>query len=231
MTIIEQIINLAKNLLPTGRAFRLISGSNIYKLISGLSQSESRAYSDAISILDSALPDNPNFTTDDATAWEQRLGLITNTSVSLPNRILLILAKMNFPGVIPARAHYLYIQGQLQAQGFPVYVYENIFSPGNTTKSPNQVSGISTSQFQYGDRQYGQFQFGGGYYPKVANFIDENSDSNFDEGINLRSTFFIGGNPIGTYVNLPLAQKDQFRQAVLKLKQTQDIGYLFINFV
>jgi hypothetical protein len=124
---ISDILKLTKQLYPTGRAFNLKPGSIFEKLHTGLGQSELRAWQDANAILNSILPDNDNFTTDDATQWEIRLGLITNTSISLADRKAAILRKMNHPGSIKARQNYLYVQDQLQTAGFNVNVFENRF--------------------------------------------------------------------------------------------------------
>jgi len=127
MTTLTKIKKLGKTLYPTGRAFKIPFGGVLDKLNSALSESEQRAFDDAVSILDSALPDNDNFTTGDATDWERRLGLITNPAVPLSDRKLAIIRKIRHPGNIPARQNFLYLQGQLQDAGFNVFVFENRF--------------------------------------------------------------------------------------------------------
>jgi len=360
MAIADKILNLTKQLYSTGRAVRIFFQSILEKLHIGLGASEARAYQDAVSILDSALPDNSNFAVDDATAWEGRLGLITNNAVSLSNRILAIKRKMNHPGTIKARQNYLYVQGQLQAAGFNVYVFENvnlqfitflpptswideianlpfdktfiklaknasasifqsmgaaqllpltipqgttvIFSfkiktigivnpgiyyvavrfwdgnPNNPLSNPcdnaNSFSGLtspneynetgiftmtngpgryveilcglpttpssgsveiyfSSQSIQLGDAQLGDFQLGESSQVNnlIANHIEESLDEIFNIGINLKSTFIIGGTPIGTIANIDKNRKDEFRQLVLKLKPVQEIALLFINYI
>lgn len=132
----EKIFNLTKKLFPKGRAFSIVTGSVKEKVFNVLAQSEADAYNDAVSILDQILPDNPNFSTYDAGEWERRLGLITNDFVTLSDRKLAIQRKMNHPGTIPARQHFKYIEGQLQAAGFNVSVTENRFSLPATIPSP-----------------------------------------------------------------------------------------------
>lgn len=234
MTTKGKIIELTRSLYPTGRAFKMPKDGVLDKLHDGLAESESEAYDDAVSILNSILPDNAEFTEDDATDWERRLGLITNDAVSLANRKLAIIRKMNHPGTIPARQHYLYLQGQLQAAGFDVYVYENrfpLYPDGYETRTPQEVSGGSGSGIQLGDFQLGDFQLGTQFFELVVNHIDPDFDNNFNIGLNLRSTFFIGGNPIGTYADVDLERKDEFRQLILKIKPVQTVAYLFINYV
>lgn len=203
-------------------------------LFTALSLSENAAYQDALAVLHAILPDNDNFTADDATDWERRLGLITNSAVPLADRKLAIQRKMNHPGDIKARQHYLYVQGQLQAAGFDVYVFENRFDDGMgglETRSPFDIVGGGTTEVQHGDIQHGDAQHGGAFSNIVANYIDETQDSLFYISPNLRSTFFIGGTPIGTYANVPVARKDEFRQLILKLKPAQTVAYLFINYI
>ena len=234
MAVKDKILALTKQLYPTGRAWRMFPGSVLEKLHSGLAVSEAKAYEDAVSLLDSALPDNANFTVDDATDWERRLGLITNDLVSLDDRKLAIIRKMNHPGTIPARQHYLYIQGQLQAAGFNVYVYENIFPgypSGFITKTPEEVSGGPGLVIQHGDIQHGDAQHGEGLFEKVVNSIDSDLDLTFNIGPDLRDTFFIGGSPLGTYANVDINRKDEFRQLILKLKPAHLVAFLFVNYV
>lgn len=231
----EKILSLTKQLYPTGRAFKMPKLGYLDKFHNALAVSENQAYVDAVSILNSILPDNDGFTEDDATAWERRLGLITNTSVSLADRKLAIIRKINHPGTIPARQNYLYLQGQLQAAGFDVYVYENRFPDGfggYETENPLTLSGgVGGVSFQHGDRQHGDFQHGGGFGNIVANYIDEDIDFLFDVGSNLKSTFFIGGTPIGTFANVPASRKAEFRQLILKIKPVQTVAFLFINYI
>lgn len=235
MALSDVILKLTKQLYPTGRAFRVSPSSYMEKLHTGLAASEARAYQDAVAILNSVLPDNASFTTADADDWERRLGLITNESVALADREAAIQRKMNHPGTIPARQHYLYMQGQFQAAGFNVYVFENIFpngSGGYITRDPLSIVGSFGLGFsELGDHELGDFELGTGFTNKIANHIEENLDSLFDVGSNLRSTFFIGAGYLGQYANVDKNRKAEFRQLILKLKPVQEIGYLFITYV
>lgn len=129
-------IKLTKRFYPSGRAFRVLSGSTKEKIHNALAEAEKDTYNAALSVLDQILPDNDNFTAEDATEWERRLGLITNEFVPLADRKLAIKRKMNHPGTIPARQHYKYIEGQLQAAGFDVIVTENRFPLASTIPTP-----------------------------------------------------------------------------------------------
>lgn len=231
---IRHIIALTKQLLPTGRAFKVPENGWLDSLLYALSLSENKAYNDALSIQNSILPDNDLFSVDDATDWERRLGLITNDATTLADRKAAIKRKMNHPGTIKARQHWLYIQAQLQAAMFPVYVYENRFPDGMggyTQQSVFDIIGGGTVGFQHGDKQHGDGQHGGAYPNIIVNYIEEARDSNFYVGDNLRCTFFIGGPTLGSFANIPVSRKDEFRQLILKLKATQMVGYLLVNYV
>jgi hypothetical protein len=235
MAVVDKIKTLTSQLLPTGRAFWNKKGGSFDKLLSGLAASEARAYSDAVSILDSAIPDNANFTAEDATLWEIRLGLITNPLVSLSDRKLAIQRKMNHPGTIKARQNFRYLQEQLQAAGFDVYVYENRFPDGfggYVTKSPTAFSLLPypIRYNQHGDFQHGQTNHGGSYSNKIANSVNGSDDLSFSISPNLRSTFFIGGPTPGSWAVVDNNRQIEFRQLVLRIKPVQTVAFLLINF-
>lgn len=234
MTIGEKILKLAKALYPTGRAFKMFPGSELEKLHQSLADGETQAYKDAVSILDSILPDNDNFTEDDAAIAEHRYGLITNPLVSLADRKKAIIRKMNHPGTVPARENWRFLQSQLQAAGFNVWVYENRFPDGMggyETQTPQQFTGDSFPAPQYGQLQYGNTQYGRGTYNFVVNYIDELIDRRFNIGTNLRSTFFIGGPYPGEYATVDVNRKEEFRQMILRIKPVQTVGFLLINYI
>lgn len=231
---IQTIVKLSRQLYPKGRAFKIPVGGVLEKLHYALAVSENQAYADAKSVLDSLLPDNDSFTANDATAWERRLGLITSTGVSLADRKLAIQRKLNYPGNSAARGHYLFLQRQLRAAGFDVYVFENRFPayPDTyETMAPDEFDPTGLVEVQHGDFQHGDQQHGSYWGNLVANNIDEDRDLNFDVGDNLRSTFFVGGTPVGTFANVDEDRKEEFRQLILRLKPTQTVGYLFINYI
>lgn len=237
MSAFDKIIKLSDQLLPKGRAFKMPINSYMLSLNRALAFSEERAYLDATAILGSILPDTSKFTVEDARDWERRLGLITNEAVSLSDRKLAIERKINHPGDIPARQHYLYIQRQLRAAGFDVYVYENRFPTypsGYAPVNPSSIaspSGAGDVTAQHGDFQHGDLQHGVYFQDKVVNHIDEAQDNFFDVGPDLTATFFISGNVAGKFTNVPLARKEEFRQLILKLKPVQMVAFLFINYV
>lgn len=221
MGVIDKIIKLTKQLYPTGRAFNYPDDGVMYKLHKALGQSETRAVDDMNSILYQVLPDNANFTTTDATRWEQRLGMVDGSSATLSDRKAAILRKINHPGDIPARQSHDYLQEQLQAAGFTVYVHENI-----------PVVGIYGLGIQCGQVQCGQRQSGSApYLNKAVNSVDEAVDANFITTDNFKSVFTIGGVVLGSSTTVPLARKDEFRQLILKLKPVQTEAYLRITYI
>jgi len=251
---IDDIEKLTRRLYPKGRAFKFPEFGIADRLNRGLSLLEVEAYNDAISILDSILPDNPNFNEDDATAWEKRLGIITNTSLTLEQRKQALIRKINHPGTIKPRQARIYIESQLRDAGFDVYVYENIPEQdpvdvmanalGNTGQYGTYAYGeqsygsgldiaIDTliTPIEYGQFQMGQGVYGGNYNNKVMNYLDSDLDLFQDQGENFRASFFIGGDPIGTFADVDASRETEFRQLILKLKPTHTVAFLFVNFV
>lgn len=249
---IQPLIQLTEQLYPTGRAFNIHIGSFIRKMHLALNRSESRLNRNTLAILDGILPDNDNFTVEDATVWEQRLGLITNDAVSLANRKLAIIRKLNHPGTIRARQSAGFIESQLQLAGFDVYVHENtdlitienlLYSVSNVavfgtnnfgsfnfgsiyTEFPNLFANLNFGSFNFGSANFNQRYFKG----KVANQINESLDYTFNHQNIWIKTFFIGGENLGDFANVPSARKDEFRQLILRLKPTETVAYLLVNY-
>lgn len=233
--IADKILALTRQLYPTGRAFKMPVGGFFEKLHIGLAMSEERAWNDAVAIKNVILPDNDNFTTDDATKWETRLGLITNNAVPLADRKLAIELKMNHPGTIKPRQNWRYLQKQLRDAGFDVYVYENrfpLYPSGYETQDPLILTGgVGGNINQHGDFQHGDAEHGSGFNFKVVNSIDPDIDASFDVGNSLRWTIFIGGNPIGTFANVDADREKEFRQLILQKKPVEIVAFLFVNYV
>lgn len=224
----DKLVQLAKQLYPTGRAFKMALNSEFEKLTKGIALSEERFYLDSYTILNSILPDNLGFTTDDATDWERRLGMRDGSLNTLTDRKAAIIRKLNAPGINPAKGHYLNLERELQLAGFNVYVYENlpVIAP---TAFPAAIT--ITSGLQYGQQQYNGVQYGTTYTNKIANYIDESKDLYFNLGGSYHGTFFIGGSlPQGFIADIPLTRKNEFRELILKIKQVQTVGFLYINY-
>ncbi len=136
MSTLDKFKALTRQLYPTGRAFKMPFQSFFEKLNNGLSTSEVRAFDDCRSILDSALPDNDNFTADDATAWERRLGLIVDPPIPLSDRMLAIRRKMGYTDVV-GRQSLEFIQKELRSAGFDVHLRERLFNRAYVTDTTN----------------------------------------------------------------------------------------------
>jgi hypothetical protein len=255
----SRILNLSKRLFPRGRAFRIPTGSTIEKVLKGLAVSDSTAYSEAISVLNSILPDNDNFTAEDATNWERRLGLITVDGLDLEDRKLAIARKMQHPGSIKARQHYLYLQKQLRDAGFDVYVHENrVAQPVTSTIA---LGTFNLGEMNLGDVETNPFPWGvispenynAESFDVIANYLDPALDAIFltrtytsllgeitlgefnlgdlfDFDTALKSTFFIGGQAFGTVAVIQQARVTEFRQIVLRSKPAQTAGFSFLIF-
>ena len=189
-------------------------------------------------MLNSLLPDNDDFTADDATDWERRLGLITSEGVDLETRKDAIERKWNHPGTIKPRQNYRFLERELQNAGFDVYVYENRFAYGDGsyfTLTPEEFSGVpySTIELEHSDdTEHGSEEHGSlGFANKVVNYIEQAKDDFFDIGSNYKSTFFIGGPTPGSFANVDSNREIELRQLILRVKPTQTVAYLLLNFV
>lgn len=226
----DKILELQKRLFPTGRAWRLAEG-DFLSLIRVFTLSLETAYEDAVAIYSSLLPDNDLFSEDDATDWERRLGMKNNSSALLVDRMAAILRKLRQPGPNPAQQHFEYIQFQLQLANFDIYIYENRFPAyptGWETMTIQEFANLPDNQ--HGDFQHGDIQHGFEFSDVVVNHLEQELDSAFDIGSNLRSTFFIGGPYPGAYAEVPLVRKDELRHLLLQLKPAQMVGYLLIDY-
>jgi len=198
-------LKLTKALYPLGRAFRIPKDGVMEGIHKGLAVSEAQVYEDALAVLNSILPDNPNFTAEDATDWERRLGLITDQTVPLASRKAAIIRKINHPGTIIPRQHYLYVEKALNDANFNVRVYENRFPTTPTVPAQMGVSRMGVSRMggeednpvdyvvmdpneilnipeQMGVSRMGVSRMGGNLsseYSIVANYIEEELDARF----------------------------------------------------
>ena len=227
----DVLVKITKQLYPTGRAWWLKLQNTFYLLHEGLALSESRALQNDTDILNSILPDNPFFTEEDAFNWENALGLFIQPSLDLEERKAAILRRMKHPGEIPARQHYLYLQGQLQAVGFNVYVHENRIDAGGGQYEIINVIDALYDNFKYDETLYDNA--GIGDFSIIANYVSESKDAGFVFGsdVNLRSTFFIGGVNLGDRADILETRKDEFRHLILTIKPAQTSGFLLIDYI
>ena len=214
------------------------SGGIFYRLHRALAISWAGTYRAARGVQDAQLPDNPNFTIEDARLWYSWLGLYDSGSVSLADMMAAIRQQMSFPLVPLHKQSPAFIQAQLQAAGFDVYVYKNKFSDGMggwVTKTPAEVLGADLGvamhgAFQHGALEHGQIYTPSGTITKIVNYLEESKDATFDIGTNYKATFYLSGASITTFASIPLSRKIEFRQLVLKYKAAQMCGFAFINY-
>lgn len=218
---------LAKQLLPTGRAFRMPSNGDGDKFLEAIAESKQVAFDSAIGILDAILPDNANFTSLDATQWERRLGMIVDSGATLSDRKLAIQRKMNHPGDIQARQSGDYIQQSLRDAGFNVTVFWNI--------NINDLPAYTNRSNVFGAYNFGISNFGllsERYYfdaEKVVNFIDYIQDESFKFGIENNSFFVVCGAILGSTAIVPLERREELRQLILRLKPLHLPCLLFVQ--
>lgn len=140
------------------------------------------AYAALLGVTNSILPDNDYFDEIDATKWEQTLRLLSNIS-DLEERKKRISQKLNYPNGVVERLNKDFIQEQLQAAGFNVYITENRFWNG-TKYEVADPDDLGDQMVQYGLVEYGASEYGGtisgvNYTGIVANFVDEDLDNEF----------------------------------------------------
>jgi hypothetical protein len=231
----EDLLGLVSQLYPTGRAWYLPENGVFQNLHKAINVSFLRFVNDSYNLIDGSFPDNVDFDENDCDLWEYRLGLITNSSLSLNQRRTIILRKMAYPQNQRLRQGYRYIQEQLNLYGFNVGVYENIFYDINGDyyyKLPSDILSQSVTPTQHGGIiQHGtSTQHGAGNFDVIANNMYQES-YNFGGVENLWATFYIAGpNSISDYASIPSNRKAEFRELVLKLKPAHTIAFTFINY-
>jgi len=220
---------LSTQLYPTGRVWYGPENGVFENLHKAINLSFARLIADARLFLDSLFPDNENFTQEDATLWEYRLGLITNESLDLELRKSAIKRKLGYPNNVKARQNELFIEHQLQLAGFNVWVHPNI-PPYQT---PGDINLLSINGVQHGEpTQHGAgTQHGSDGYDVIANSIREVESYAIGSLDNLWATFFIGGENLGDMATIPQQRLREFKELVIKLKPAHLVAFTFINYV
>jgi hypothetical protein len=225
---------LARQLYPTGRAFNIKFNSVFYNLHAAINVSFIRVLEDAQQTINSALPDNENFSEDDVNLWAFRLGLTLSDSISLADKKAAILRKFAYPGNVRPRQNPLFIESQLRLAGFDVYIHENRFFEGGewVFKTPDEVANVALLASQHGEpAQHGPgFTHGSAQFSVIANLAIPGAES-YTVGANLWATFFIGGENLGDYAEVPSDRVVEFKELVLKLKPAHTVAFTFINFI
>lgn len=210
----------------------LSSGGVLFRLHRAIGVILKKTYNDVLQIQNDMLPDNPLFDIGDAHDWYRRLGLFDSGSVSLTDMKAAIRQKMSWAGTPLNRQSRVYIEEQLRAAGFDVYVYENNF--GGVAMTPAEILGIPTGQAFYGNFDYGQLNYGALYSMEgisvIFNYLEPEKDQ-YALITEYKSTFYIAGATVSTFVDIPASRQTEFRQLVLKLKTAQMAAFAFINFI
>jgi hypothetical protein len=229
---------LSRILLPNGRAFFMPWGGDLQKLFAALDLSETREINDARSIIDSRIPDNNNFTIEDARIWYKEFGIYDSGSVPLADMKARIRQQRRHPGETPAHLSKGYIEDQLRLANFDVHIYENRFSDGMggwVTKTPAQILGIPAGRAVFGDFRFGQVKYGSVYSDAgitiVANSLEAATDENFGIGIEYKYTCYIAGATVSTFADIDAAREIEFRQLVHQLKGANIVAILFVNYI
>lgn len=228
------IRNLTERFYPTGWAFRETLRGIRGQVTAGLLASENRAATDAYGVLFGILPDNDNFTIEDAELWESRLGLASGSALTLEIRKDNIARKIQHPGDVGSRSSDVYLEGQLQAAGFNLFVHENLFPDGSgglESRSYPTVVGAVGIAVHSPLVEHGTIQHGGTVEDVVINSLDPVTDSLFNIGTNYERTFFIGGSTLPQFATVPANRREELRHLILTVKPTHLAAYLLINYV
>lgn len=227
--LLDTLNRLSIQLYPTGRAWYRPENGVWENFHEAINLSFVRLIEESNLLIDQSIPDNDNFTEQDAELWEFRLGLITNTSVDLELRKQAIARKLGHPNNIRARQHPLFIESQLQQAGFDVYVHENV----QPYQTPEDILAISPGELEHGDAtEHGQStEHGGGNFEVIANSIEQIENYSFGSSDNLWATFFLGGQNLGDFTNVPSQRLKEFKELVIKLKPAHTVAFTFINYV
>lgn len=217
----DLLLRLKKQLYPTGRAWIMPKSGIFEKVNKALAYSESRIYSAVLNVLNSVLPDNNNFSEQDAINYERVYWITVSENTSLEDRKKAIIRKMTHPGNIPARQSYLHLQNQLQEAGFDVYIHEYI------TNQNNPIPAIS-GMFKGGQTTHGNL--GILNYDIIANYNNKNRDANFVTS-NLYSTFFVGGETFPSRANCESSREKELRNLILKIKPANTYGFMLVDYI
>lgn len=219
-------------LYPTGRVWNLPEGGSFAAFHAGVNLTLVQSAMDAAATLDATFPDNINFDSGDADLWEYRYGIPYNPALTLTQRMNNIYQAMAFPQNILGRQSPSYIQAMLNAVGFDVTIYQNIFFDGDGNlyqKTPAEILGTVVDTTQFGNpTEFGSdTEFGGVNFSVIAN--NETAET-YSTGGNLWATFFISGDAINTPASVTITREVEFRRLVLKLKPAHTVAFLLVNF-
>lgn len=169
-------------------------------------------YSDMVGILNTIIPDNEEFDSTDADRWESTFEIVSNLT-DIEERKTRILRRLFYPNGVVERSNVEFIQDQLRASGFDVYVVENRFWNGSEYEVQDPDA-LTDKDVQLGLGNLGVIELGGiipgtNYTGIIANYVNEDLDNQFfsstvvtppELGENQLGAFELGGQ---TSVRLP----------------------------
>lgn len=227
------MMKFVRQLYPTGRAYKIPEGSNYELLHDAINESVYKYLDDVKSIYDTLLPDNDNFTEEDAAIWEKRLAI--TASGDLEQRKDNIGRKLNYPNNTLGRQSLVYIQDQLQRAGFNIYVHQNKFDDGMggfTTINPGDGTGSYT---QHGLGVHGISSHGSTGFPYesiVANYVNKALEyAPIFTPTQLKATFFVGDQTFPNTASVSAERENELRKLLLTLKPQQMVVYLLVNYI
>lgn len=226
-----------------------------FELICGILKDEAKKITD---VLYQKFPDNPYFLIDDATNHERVFGIIPSAGATLDERKQVLLARMSNKRDDEFNGTREYLENVLRSSGFDVYVHENRF-PSESV--PSQIGTaecgidtlgggvISDYPFEaiYPDASYDQICVNNIRPDDDADFFDPilgtqlgfaecgtdslGTDEPKDMYPQLPYILFIGGQNYPDKADIPSVRLREFRDLILKTKETHILTLLYINLI
>lgn len=192
-------------------------------------KSWARVLGDYHDVLWQILPDNDNFTVEDAINWERQYS-IDNSDKTLEERKEILLSRLTHPNGRKYRQTPEFLQEQLQSNGFDLYVHENREWDGS------KFVGVNPKASLFGNIIFGEALFGNtgiDYNSVVKNYIDKETDGNIKLGVTGREAylFFIGASVKNTFATVQKTRESELREIILKTKPMHSIAVLQINYI
>ena len=213
----EPINTLSSQLYPSGRAWWKPKNGIFDKVHQALALSESRVENDILNLQYDILADSINMSISAIERWEYVFGIKANGTTA--DRLSMIYQRQMFPNNILARQSSSFIEQQLRLAGFEVRIFTPYTSPNSA------IFGL----FQFNQKLFGQI---GGNIVVISNEVDENKELPFNVSeIGEKNSFYICGENLGDYANIPLVRKNEFRELVLTLKPAHSIAILNVNYI
>lgn len=231
------MINVFKHLLPTGRAWTITADKTLRKFFESLVDLVSNPRDAADAVYSDIFPS----TTRELDKFESQFGIGQITLPEAQRRERLAAAWRDVGGQSPA-----YIQGQLRANGFDVYVHE-WWQPGteptvgtNTAATPrnpltvlNPTYGAVMPGVDCGEElaacgeafaECGNHLAGLEGYPLVNKFVYDSDDIGYTISSDPETWpfyMYVGGENFGDVAEIPAFRRYEFEALILRIRPTQ----------